>query len=124
MANLETYKKEQYINVETFRKNGIGVKTPVWFVEVNGELCFTTVASSAKVKRMHNNPSVNVTPCKMDGSVTGDWQPATIRFMQRDEIQAVDKVYSKKYGLMKVLFELPKIFSKKPERSFIAIKLA
>jgi PPOX class probable F420-dependent enzyme len=123
MANLERYKKEQYINVETFRKNGAGVKTPVWFVEFNGKLCFTTEAGSGKVKRMHNNPSVNITPCKMDGTVTGEWQPAAIRFMQADEVQAMDKAYSKKYGLMKVLFELPKIFSKKPERSFIAISL-
>jgi uncharacterized protein len=124
MSNLDLYKKEQYINVETFRKNGVGVKTPVWFVEFNGELCFTTEAASGKVKRMHNNSKVSIAPCKMDGTVTGDWQPAAIRFMQGDEIQAFDKLYSKKYGLMKVLFELPKLFSKKPERSFIAIKLA
>ena len=124
MANLESFKKEQYINVETFRKNGVGVKTPVWFVESNGELCFTTEAASGKVKRMHNNPAVKIAPCKMDGTVTGEWQPAAIRFMQVDEIQAVDKAYSKKYGLMKTLFELPKIFSKKPERAFIAIKLS
>ncbi len=123
MANLEMFKKEQYINVETFRKNGVGVKTPVWFVEVNGELCFATEPYSGKVKRMHNNAVVNVAPCKMDGTVTGEWVPASIRFMQGDEIQIVDKQYSKKYGLMKTLFELPKIFSKKPERSFIAIKL-
>lgn len=124
MANLDLYKKEQYINVETFRKTGLGVQTPVWFVEFNGELCFTTVAGSGKVKRMRHNPAVNIAPCKMDGSVTGEWQPATIRFMQGDEVTAMDKAYSKKYGLVKILFELPKIFSKKPERAFIAIKIA
>lgn len=123
MANLDLFKKEQYINLETFRKNGVGVKTPVWFVEVNGELCFTTEPQSGKVKRMRNNPAVKIAPCKMDGTVTGEWLPASIRFMQGDEIQIVDKQYSKKYGLMKVLFELPKIFSKKPERAFIAIRL-
>lgn len=123
MANLESFKKEQYINVETFRKSGVGIKTPVWFVEFNGELCFTTEAASGKVKRMHNNPAVKIAPCKMDGTVTGEWQSAAIRFMQGEEIQAVDKTYSKKYGLMKALFELPKIFNKKPERSFIAVKL-
>jgi hypothetical protein len=25
--------RQQYLNIETFRKNGQGVKTPVWFVE-------------------------------------------------------------------------------------------
>ncbi len=123
MANLDLFKKEQYINLETFRKNGVGVKTPVWFVEVNAELCFITEPQSGKVKRMRNNPAVKIAPCKMDGTVTGEWLPASIHFMQGDEIQIVDKQYSKKYGLMKVLFELPKIFSKKPERAFIAISL-
>ncbi len=123
MANLESFKKDHYINVETYRKTGVGVKTPVWFVEYNGELCFTTEPQSGKDKRMHNQPNVKVAPCKMDGTVTGDWLPAVIRFMREDEIQAFDKLYSNKYGLMKILFELPKIFNKKPERSFIAIKL-
>lgn len=124
MANIDLFNKEQYINVETFRKTGVSVKTPVWFVEYNGELCFTTEPQSGKVKRMHNNPNVNIAACKMDGTVTGEWLPAAVRFMQEDEVKMVDKLYSKKYVLMKVLFELPKLFSKKPERSFIAIKLA
>lgn len=123
MTDLERYKKEQYINLETYRKTGIGVKTPVWFVEYHGELCFTTEPYSGKVKRMRNNPSVKIAACKMDGTVTGEWHTATIRFMGGEESQAVDKVYAKKYGLMKFLFELPKLFSKKPKRTFIAIKL-
>lgn len=123
MANLDLLTRGQYLSIETFRKNGVGVKTPVWFVEFNGELCFTTEPNSGKVKRMRNNPAVRVAPCKMDGTVTGDWQPATIRMLDAEDAKKVDKIYSKKYGLMKVLFELPKIFSKKPERVFFAIKL-
>ncbi|PKO00860.1 MAG: PPOX class F420-dependent oxidoreductase [Chloroflexi bacterium HGW-Chloroflexi-4] len=123
MANLDSFKKEQYLNLETFRKTDVGVKTPVWFVEFNNELCFTTEPQSGKVKRMHNNPTVKIAPCKMDGTVTGEWHSGVIRFLQKDEAQAVEKIYSKKYGLMKALFDLPNIFKKKPERTFIAIKL-
>jgi uncharacterized protein len=123
MANLDSFLKQQYLNIETFRKNGVGVKTPVWFVESNNELCFVTEPQSGKVKRMRNNPKVRVAPCKMDGTVTGEWQPATVRFMQGDEIKNAEKLYNKKYGLMKFLFELPKLFSKKPEQAFIAITL-
>lgn len=121
MANLEQFQKQQYISVETFRKNGEGVKTPVWFVEFQNQLCLATGPESGKVKRMRNNPAVRVAPCKMDGTVIGEWQPATIRFMQGDEVKAMDKLYSKKYGLMKILFELPLIFKKQPERAVIAI---
>ena len=123
MTHLETFKKEQYINLETYRKTGVGVKTPIWFVEVNNELCFTTEPHSGKVKRMRNNPTVKIAPCKMDGTVTGEWYSGVIRFLQKDEVQAVDKVYSKKYGVMKFLFDLPKLFGKRPERTFIAIQL-
>ncbi len=122
MANLDQFKKEQYINVETFRKNGEGVKTPVWFVEFENQLCFTTEPYSGKVKRLRNNPKVNVAPCKMDGSVTGEWHPGMVRFMASDEIKAIEKIYNKKYGVMKILFDLPNLF-KKTERSFISITL-
>jgi uncharacterized protein len=109
------------MNFETFRKNGEGVKTPVWFVELGGQLCFTTEPFSGKVKRLRHNPSVRIAPCKMDGTVTGEWVPATARFMQGEEINAVETAYDKKYGLMKFLFELPGLFKKKTERSFIAV---
>ncbi len=122
MDALNLFKNQQYLNLETFRKTGMGVKTPVWFVEVKDELCFITEAESAKVKRMRNNPSVKVAPCKMDGTVIGDWAPATIRFMLEDEINEVDRLYNRKYGLIKLLFELPKTFKKKPARSVIAIR--
>lgn len=123
MENLEQFKNQQYLNIETCRKSGEGVKTPVWFVQMNNQLCIVTELNSGKVKRMHNNPAVRVAPCKMDGTVTGEWCPATIRFMQGDEVKEMDKVYNKKYGVMKFLFELPKLFSKKPERAVIAVTL-
>jgi uncharacterized protein len=123
MSNLDQFRKEQYINIETFRKSGEGVKTPVWFVEFENQYCFTTEPQSSKVKRMKNNPAVRMAACKMDGTITGEWLSGTVRFMQGEEIKRMEKLYSKKYGLMKILFELPKIFSKKPERAFIAITL-
>ena len=123
MANLEKFQKQNYLNLETFRKTGEGVKTPVWFVEFKDQLCFTTEPQSGKVKRMRRNPQVRVAPCKMDGTLLGDWSPATIRFLQKEEAQAVDKLYKQKYGPMLFFFDLAKIFNKKPERTFIAISL-
>ena len=56
MANLEQFQKQQYISVETFRKNGEGVKTPVWFVEFQNQLCLATGPESGKVKRHAQQP--------------------------------------------------------------------
>jgi PPOX class probable F420-dependent enzyme len=68
---------QQYLNLETFRKNNIGVKTPVWFVEDGGTLFVRTGATSGKVKRIRNNHLVHISPCKMDGALLGDWIKAS-----------------------------------------------
>ncbi len=65
---------EKYINLETYRKNGQGVRTPVWFVEEdNGDggnvLYVRTSDDTGKYKRVRNNPSVQIAPCDMRGSV-------------------------------------------------------
>ncbi len=120
MGDLAAFEKQQYMNVETFRKSGSGVRTPVWFVEYKGELCFTTEASSGKVKRMRRNPAVMVAPCRANGDLLGDWHPARARFMSAEETVLVKKAYARKYGLMKVFFDLMGLF-RKTERVFIAL---
>ena len=105
MAEFENLIKQQYINVETFRKSGEGVRTPVWFVQEGDVVYVHTIADSGKVKRIRRNPQVNIAPCKMDGAVVGDWVPASARELLDEETnQKVDKLLDKKYGLMKKLF--------------------
>jgi hypothetical protein len=107
MMNFETLHKQQYINIETFRKNGEGVRTPVWFVR-EGEVVYVyTVADSGKVKRVRREPHVNIAPCKMDGTPVGEWFPALAHELPDEETShRVDKLMDKKYGLMKKLFGL------------------
>ena len=60
----------KYVLLTTFRKNGEAVATPVWIVGLPGGTGgFTTEATSGKVKRISNNPSVTLQPCSMRGSV-------------------------------------------------------
>jgi uncharacterized protein len=105
MSEFENLQKQQYINIETFRKNGEGVSTPVWFVQ-EGEVVYVhTVADSGKVKRIRRDPHVNIAPCKMDGTPVGDWFHASARELPDEETsRKVDKLLDKKYGLMKKLF--------------------
>jgi uncharacterized protein len=103
----EVFDQQQYLNLETFRKNGEGVKTPVWFVEEGGTLFVRTVAGSGKVKRIRNHPLVHIAPCKMDGALLGDWMEASACEIGGGEIEGqIDRLLSKKYGLMKTLFGL------------------
>ena len=106
--NLPTiFDHHSYLNLETFRKNGSGVKTPVWFVEDAGVLFVRTDAASGKVKRIRNHQQVHIAPCKMDGSLLGDWIEASACLVSDPEIdRKVDRLLGKKYGLMKSLFGL------------------
>ena len=38
---LSQFANEKYLNLETYRKNGTPVLTPVWFADENGILTFT-----------------------------------------------------------------------------------
>lgn len=103
----QAFDNQQYLNLETFRKNGQGVRTPVWFVREGDTLYVWTQANSGKAKRARNISRVNIAPCKVDGTLLGDWHPATVR--RDDSPGAVKKVrglFAKKYGLMFYAFAL------------------
>jgi len=65
--------KETYINLESFKKDGGGVKTPVWCAGLDGKIVVLTDGTSYKVKRIRRNPKVRVAPCDMRGEVRGPW---------------------------------------------------
>jgi uncharacterized protein len=99
------FEKQKYLNLETFRKSGVGVRTPVWFVQDGQEFYIRTIADSGKVKRIHNNSQVNIAACKMDGTLLSDWVKAEAREISNQEVdRKVDRLLGKKYGLIKKIF--------------------
>ena len=107
MSSLDQFHKQNYLNIETYRKTGVGVRTPVWFVLDDHTFYVRTQADSGKVKRIRNNPQVKIAPCKMDGTLLDDWIPATAREIKGAETdKEIDRQFDKKYGLMKKLFAL------------------
>ena len=71
--NLRDLGDPKYISVETFKRSGDSVKTPVWTVAQEGKLRVWTQGDSWKVKRARNNPRVRVAACDMRGNVEGPW---------------------------------------------------
>ncbi|HEY7109532.1 MAG TPA: pyridoxamine 5'-phosphate oxidase family protein [Nitrososphaeraceae archaeon] len=61
--------EKKYINVETYRKNGQSVRTPVWFVVFNNKIYFRTDSNSGKVKRIMNNQNVRIAGCDLLGNI-------------------------------------------------------
>lgn len=102
---MNQFENQNYLNIETFRRNGQGVRTPVWFVKDGGDIFIRTGANSGKVKRIRNNPEVQLAPCKADGTVIGEWIPAKGReITDPDTDKHIDLLLGKKYGIQKKLF--------------------
>ena len=62
----------KYLSLTSFRRDGSGVATPVWFVADNGHLVVETDADSYKVKRIRRDPHVRIALCDARGRVRGD----------------------------------------------------
>jgi len=103
MKPLDQFADQPYLNLETFRRNGEGMKTPVWFVQDGEKLYIRTIADSGKVKRIRNNPRINVSPCKMDGELIGSWCTARGGEIRDnpDIEETIDRLVDLKYGEIK-----------------------
>ena len=110
MKPIEQFNNQQYLNIETFRKNGEGVKTPVWFAQDGNTLHIWTEISSGKAKRIRNNGSVRITPSTASGEPLGEWITALAKTNDAEEnVNYTETIFKKKYGLLfRVLSRLNK----------------
>ncbi len=95
-------KREKYISLVTFRKDGSAVATPVWFAERDGRLYVMTRSDSGKVKRLKRNSRVRVAPATIRGSVTGAAVEATARILPEKEWTVPRALIRKKYVLARL----------------------
>jgi uncharacterized protein len=84
------------------RKNGTKVATPVWFGEDGEKLYVMTRGSMGKVKRIRNNPLVEVAPCTIRGKVTGDNLFANARLLPVGEHAHARKTINRKYWAARI----------------------
>ena len=103
---LKQFENQSYLNLETFRKSGLGVKTPVWFVEDGGILYVRTMSSSGKVKRIRNNSLVRVVPAGGRGDPRGEWVDARAALADEARAEQVNKLMKRKYGVQKNMFDM------------------
>jgi uncharacterized protein len=117
-----------YLSLETFRKNGTGVPTPVWFAadpekqldSGAASVFIYTVDNTGKVKRVRNNPRVRVAPCDRRGKLLGEWVEARAEVVTGETAARGLKLLTQKYFL-KRLFDLFAVF-RKTQRAVILIR--
>ncbi len=118
-AKFASLGDQKYLSLETFKKSGEGVQTPVWFVLHEGALYVYTEATSWKVKRIRTNPQVRVAACSMRGVIKGPWIPATASFVEGAEQRAAYTLLDRKYWVKRILNLLTRL--NRHERAMIKI---
>jgi len=124
---FEAFRGHKYLNLETFRRNGQGVKTPIWFaadpsVDLVGSaarLYAYTIGDSGKVKRIRNNGRARIAPCDIRGNLLGDWVDATAQIITGPEAAAADRFLNKKYWPWKQLLNFFASFRRRGRNCFV-----
>jgi uncharacterized protein len=88
-----------YLNLQTYRKNGKAVATPVWFtIDDDKTVYVVTRTETGKVKRLRNNSKVRVAPCNLRGQPKGEWLYGKAIFATAEQLEDALKQRNKKYG--------------------------
>ena len=87
----------RYLSITSYRRDGRGVATPVWFVWRDGRLLVETDAASGKVKRIRRNPQVRVAICTASGRLRGEQVPAVAEILPDHATASVEQLIAGKY---------------------------
>ena len=97
--HLDQFLDQKYINLETYKKDGTSVRTPVWFVIDNDLIYVITRDSTGKVKRLGNNQDVQIVSCSFKGEPKNEWIKGKAEMITGEEADEIIKLRKKKYGM-------------------------
>ena len=95
---LEQFLDQKYINLETYKKDGTPIRTPVWFMIDNDIVYVVTREKTGKVKRLKNNQDVRIVPSSFKGEPKNDWVKGRAQKITGVDAEKAMKLRKKKYG--------------------------
>lgn len=99
-ADLEALFSGRYLSVTSFKRDGTGVATPVWFVSDGNRLFALTDLHSAKVRRIRRNAHVMVASCRPGGKLRGERVSARAEVLTDPaELERVQKLLLERYKI-------------------------
>jgi hypothetical protein len=105
--NLDAFARQKYLSIESYRKNGAAVRTPVWFAQEGETLYVWTRADSGKAKRIRREGRIRIAPCTASGALLGEWVEAHATADASSEaLDHVQALMRRKYGLAFLFFRL------------------
>ena len=99
---LTQFAGKRYLNLESYRKSGAAVRTPLWVAEEDGILYVYSVADAGKVKRIRNNARVKVVPCTLRGAPRGEWVEGRAEILDAAGAAHGHQLLRRKYPMKRV----------------------
>jgi PPOX class probable F420-dependent enzyme len=96
----------RYCRLVTYRRNGAAMPTPMWFAVHDGRLYMKTERPSGKLRRIRNDPRVEVAPCTATGRTRGASVRGRARVLGADEAAVAERALRSRYGFGRRLFGL------------------
>jgi PPOX class probable F420-dependent enzyme len=110
----------RYLNLESLRRDGRAVRTPLWFAAEGTTLFVYSRSDAGKIKRLRREPRCRIAACDMRGTPTGPWLDAQARLLDGEEAEAAMRLLDRKYWPWKQLIALAALLRPAP-RSVFAI---
>ena len=99
-ADLEALFPGRFLSVTSFKRDGTGVATPLWFVSDGTRLLAFTDLHSPKVWRIRGNPRVLIASCLPDGKLRMQPIPAHAEVLTADaDLERVRELLTKRYAI-------------------------
>jgi hypothetical protein len=107
-VDLEARFRGRYLSVTSFKRDGTGIATPVWFVSDGRRLFALTDLHSAKVQRMRRNPRILIASCSVNGKPRSEPVRARVEVLTASpELERVQKLLTERY---KISYRLVMLF--------------
>ena len=87
----------KFMSITSYKRNGTGVATPVWFVNEGGRYLVMTDEHSGKVKRIRTDPFVRVAACSARGREKAEPVPAHAEILPTSETERVKRLIARRY---------------------------
>jgi uncharacterized protein len=101
---LQRFVAESVVLLQTRKRDGTWVDTPVNIAVHGRRAYFRTPALASKNKRLRNFPEVRFAPCTWRGRATGTAVRATTRLLAGEESALAAGLINRKYPLLQRIF--------------------
>jgi PPOX class probable F420-dependent enzyme len=95
-----------FCSIVSWRRDGRGVPTPVWFAISGPRIVFRSAASDGKIKRIRREGEVLVCPCSLRGHPLGPAMAGRARLLDEAEWPVAEAALRARYGAERRLYAL------------------